>query len=77
MELGEESCPVNSFGGLLRKGHPVGATGLAQVLELTERIQCRSGRRQGEGARFGLAHNGRGNIGINATATVVAILGQA
>ncbi|MDH5670998.1 MAG: thiolase family protein [Myxococcales bacterium] len=68
-------CPVNTSGGLLRKGHPVGATGLAQVVELAEQLGGKSGKRQVEGARFGLAHNGGGNIGIDAAATVVTILG--
>jgi acetyl-CoA acetyltransferase len=67
--------PVNTSGGLLRKGHPVGATGLAQVVELTEQIQGRSGKRQVEGARIGLAHNGGGNIGIDAAVTCVTVLG--
>ena len=69
------SIPINCSGGLLRKGHPIGATGLAQIVELSEQIQGRSGARQVEGARFGLAHNGGGNIGIDAAATVVTILG--
>jgi acetyl-CoA acetyltransferase len=67
--------PINCSGGLLRKGHPIGATGLAQIVELSEQIQGRSGKRQVEGARLGLAHNGGGNIGIDAAATVVTILG--
>ena len=45
--------PVNTSGGLLRKGHPVGATGIAQIVELTEQLQGRSGDRQVEGARVG------------------------
>jgi acetyl-CoA acetyltransferase len=66
--------PVNTSGGLLRKGHPVGATGLAQIVELTEQLQGRSGARQVEGARVGLAHNGGGNIGSDAAAMCVTIL---
>jgi len=66
--------PVNPSGGLLRKGHPVGATGLAQVVELTEQLQGRSGPRQVEGARVALAHNGGGNIGTDAAAMCVTIL---
>ncbi|MAE97288.1 MAG: thiolase [Deltaproteobacteria bacterium] len=54
--------PVNTSGGLLRKGHPVGATGVAQILELTRQLQGRAGKRQVEGARVGLAHNGGGTI---------------
>jgi acetyl-CoA acetyltransferase len=67
--------PVNTSGGLLRKGHPVGATGIAQVVELTEQLQGRCGDRQVEGARIGLAHNGGGTIGTDAAALCVTILG--
>jgi acetyl-CoA acetyltransferase len=67
--------PVNTSGGLLRKGHPVGATGAAQIVELVEQLQGRSGDRQVAGARIGLAHNGGGNIGTDAAAMCVTILG--
>jgi acetyl-CoA acetyltransferase len=66
--------PVNTSGGLLRKGHPVGATGTAQIVELTEQLQGRSGDRQVEGARVALAQNGGGNIGTDAAAMCVTIL---
>ncbi len=68
--------PVNTSGGLLRKGHPVGATGLAQIVELTEQLQGRSGQRQVAEARVGLAHNGGGNIGTDAAAMCVTILSR-
>jgi len=67
--------PVNTSGGLLRKGHPVGATGIAQIVELTEQLQGRSGERQVEGACLGLAHNGGGTIGTDAAALCITILG--
>ncbi len=66
--------PVSTSGGLLRKGHPIGATGLAQVVEVTEQLQGRAGKRQVEGARVGLCHNGGGNIGSDAAAQCVTIL---
>ena len=66
--------PVNTSGGLLRKGHPVGATGIAQIVELTEQLQGRAGKRQVEGATIGLAHNGGGSIGTDAAAQCVTIL---
>lgn len=66
--------PVNTSGGLLRKGHPVGATGIAQIVELTEQLQGRSGERQVEGAKVALAHNGGGSIGSDAAAMCVTIL---
>jgi len=67
-------CPVNTSGGLLRKGHPVGATGIAQIVELTEQLQGRSGERQVEGAKIAMAHNGGGTIGPDAAAMCVTIL---
>jgi acetyl-CoA acetyltransferase len=66
--------PVNTSGGLLRKGHPVGATGIAQLVEITEQLQGRSGDRQVEGARVGLAHNGGGTLGTDVAAMCVTIL---
>jgi len=59
---------------LLRKGHPIGATGIAQVVEITEQIQGRAGARQVAGARAGLCHNGGGSIGSDAAAQCVTIL---
>jgi acetyl-CoA acetyltransferase len=66
--------PVNASGGLLRKGHPIGASGAAQIVELTEQLQGRAHQRQVDNARLGLAHNGGGLIGTDAAATVVSIL---
>lgn len=48
---------VNPSGGLLSKGHPLGATGLAQCAELVWQLQGMAGQRQVEGARIGLQHN--------------------
>jgi acetyl-CoA acetyltransferase len=66
--------PVNTSGGLLRKGHPVGATGLAQIVELTEQLQGRAGKRQVKGAKLALAQNGGGKKGNDAAAMLVTIL---
>ncbi len=66
--------PVNPSGGLLRKGHPVGASGVAQIVELAEQLQGRAGGRQVQGARVALAQNGGGNIGTDAAAMCVTIL---
>jgi len=68
--------PVNVSGGLLRKGHPIGASGAAQIVEITEQLMGRSNQRQVENARIGLAHNGGGLIGLDAAATVVSILAR-
>jgi len=49
---------INPSGGLLSKGHPLGATGLAQITELTWQLRGEAGSRQVEGARIALQHNG-------------------
>jgi acetyl-CoA acyltransferase len=48
--------PVSTSGGLLSKGHPLGATGIAQVHEIVTQLRGEAGPRQVEGARVGLAH---------------------
>jgi acetyl-CoA acetyltransferase len=68
--------PVNPSGGLLRKGHPIGATGIAQIVELTEQLQGRSGARQVENARVGLAENGGGYVRGDVAALAVTILSR-
>lgn len=55
--------PVNVSGGLKAKGHPVGATGVAQIYELTKQLRGEAGKRQVEGARVGLAQNMGGSGG--------------
>jgi acetyl-CoA C-acetyltransferase len=62
--------PVNVSGGLKSKGHPVGATGVAQIVELTKQLRGEAGDRQVEGARIGLAQNMGGSGG----STLVHIL---
>jgi acetyl-CoA acetyltransferase len=66
--------PVNPSGGLLRKGHPVGATGVAQIVELTEQLQGRAGKRQVEGARIAVSQNGGGTIRGDAAVIHMAVL---
>jgi acetyl-CoA acetyltransferase len=68
--------PVNPSGGLLSKGHPVGATGCAQIVEVTEQLRGASGDRQVDGARIGLAQNGGGSLGTDAAAMSITILGR-
>ncbi|MDG2002221.1 MAG: thiolase family protein [Novosphingobium sp.] len=48
--------PVNVSGGLLSKGHPIGATGVANMVEIVEHLRGEAGARQVEGAKIGLAH---------------------
>jgi acetyl-CoA acetyltransferase len=63
--------PVNSSGGLLSRGHPIGATGCAQIVELADQLRHRSGARQVDRPRLGLAQNGGGVFaGDEATVTV-------
>lgn len=68
--------PVNTSGGLISKGHPVGATGCAQLVELTEQLRGTADRRQVEGARVGLAENAGGYLGPDPAAVCVTILGR-
>lgn len=49
--------PINTSGGLKSKGHPVGATGVAQVVEIVEQLRGVAGERQVKDARVGLTHN--------------------
>jgi benzoylsuccinyl-CoA thiolase BbsB subunit len=54
--------PINPSGGLLAKGHPVGATGAAQVVEIVRQLRGEAGSRQVEGAQVGLTHATGGGI---------------
>jgi acetyl-CoA acetyltransferase len=65
---------VNPSGGLLAKGHPVGASGCAQLVELTEQLKGRSGDRQHADPRFALALNAGGSIGDDTAAIGITIL---
>jgi acetyl-CoA acetyltransferase len=66
--------PVNTSGGLLAKGHPVGATGVAQLYEIWLQLRGEAGDRQVAGARAGLTENGGGMVRGEAAATTVHIL---
>lgn len=66
--------PVNTSGGLVSKGHPVGATGLSMTNELVQQLRGEAGERQVEGARIALAENGGGVIGFDEAACSVLIL---
>jgi len=54
--------PVNPSGGLLSKGHPIGATGVAQIVEIIRQLRGQCGARQVEGARIGLTHCTGGGV---------------
>lgn len=66
--------PVNTSGGLECRGHPIGASGLAQIYELVQQLRGAASRRQVEGARVALAENGGGFIGLGEAAMCVHIL---
>jgi acetyl-CoA acetyltransferase len=66
--------PVNPSGGLLARGHPLGATGLAQIVELTWQLEGRCGPRQVESARAAFADNIGGWIGSDVGAGVMHVL---
>jgi acetyl-CoA acyltransferase len=73
--IGGKGVAVNTSGGLISRGHPLGATGLAQVIELTRQLQGRAGVRQVEGARLAMAANTGGMIGSHAGTTDAGFIG--
>ncbi len=66
--------PINLSGGLVSKGHPVGATGLSMIHELALQLRGEAGERQQPGAHIGLAENGGGVIGFDEAACAVTVL---
>jgi acetyl-CoA acetyltransferase len=71
----EGRLPINPSGGLLGKGHPLGGTGVAQVVELVRQLRGEAGDRQIENARVGLAHcRGGKAVGLEGAACTVQIL---
>jgi acetyl-CoA acetyltransferase len=68
------SIPVNPSGGLIARGHPVGASGLAQVFELVAQLHGKAGPRQVQGVRIAMAENGGGFLGWGEAAMAIHIL---
>jgi len=66
--------PVNVSGGLVSKGHPVGATGLSMVYEMCQQLRGEAGVRQVRGASLGLIENGGGVMGFDEAACAIHIL---
>jgi len=64
--------PINTSGGLKAKGHPVGATGAGQIVELVEQLRGEAGKRQVAGAETALAHN----VGGSGSTVVIHILSR-
>ena len=65
---------INPSGGLGSRGHPIGATGLAQVVELTDQLRGRCGGRQVPNARVALAENAGGYLGPDAAVASITVL---
>jgi acetyl-CoA acetyltransferase len=68
------TIPINTSGGLECRGHPIGASGIAQLYELITQLRGEAGPRQVEGARIALAENGGGFIGEFDAAMCIHIL---
>jgi acetyl-CoA acyltransferase len=73
IELGGR-IPINTSGGLTSRGHPVGATGVAQIVEIHEQLLGQAGRRQVPGAKLGLAQMAGGLLGRDSAAATVHLL---
>lgn len=68
--------PVNTSGGLVSKGHPLAATGLGQLYELVTQLRGRAGRGQVADARFAVAENSGGFIGVEDAVSCVTVLAK-
>ncbi|MGV1684908.1 thiolase family protein [Sphingopyxis sp. NJF-3] len=68
--------PVNVSGGLVSKGHPLGATGLGQIFELVTHLRGQAGARQVAGARIAIAENSGGFYGVEDGMSAVTILAR-
>ena len=79
-ERGETSLggkiPINTSGGLISRGHPIGASGLAMIYELVTQLRGEADKRQVQGARIAMSENGGGTIGTGEAAMSIHILGK-
>jgi acetyl-CoA acetyltransferase len=66
--------PVNTSGGLISRGHPIGASGLAQIYELVTQLRGEAGKRQVANPRIAMTENGGGTIGNGEAAMTIHIL---
>ncbi|HEX4449061.1 MAG TPA: thiolase family protein [Polyangiaceae bacterium] len=71
------ALPVNPSGGLLSRGHPIGASGLAQIHELVTQLRGEARERQVQGARIALAENGGGAVGDEEAAMCIHVFERA
>ena len=65
-----DNVKINPRGGLIGSGHPLGATGIAQTIEITQQLQSNAGKRQVDKADIGLVHN----MSAGATSSTVLVL---
>jgi acetyl-CoA acetyltransferase len=68
--------PINTSGGLISRGHPIGASGLAMIYELVAQLRGEADKRQVQGARIAMSENGGGTIGTGEAAMSIHILGK-
>jgi acetyl-CoA acetyltransferase len=66
--------PINTSGGLISRGHPIGASGLAQIFELVCQLRGEAGKRQVKNCRLAIAENGGGALGSEEAAMCMHIL---
>ena len=67
--------PINTSGGLISRGHPVGASGIAQIYELVTQIRGEAGERQvPKDVKFALAENGGGILTLEEASMTITIL---
>ncbi|GAF93142.1 unnamed protein product, partial [marine sediment metagenome] len=66
--------PVNTSGGLISRGHPIGASGLAQIYELVTQLRGEAGERQVKNHRIAMTENGGGTVGAGEAALTIHIL---
>lgn len=69
--------PVNTSGGLLARGHPIGATGLAQIAEAVFQVRGEAGARQVDNARLAMSQNAGGWHGSDNVVSVIHVFGRA
>ncbi len=69
--------PINTSGGLISKGHPVGATGLSMIHELSAQLRGEAGKRQVKDADIALAENGGGTMGFDDAICAITVLQRA
>ncbi len=70
----EGKIPINPSGGLISRGHPIGASGLAQIYELVTQLRGEAGERQVKNHRFAMTENGGGTVGAGEAAMTIHIM---